>query len=226
VSDAGELGAAGSVSFERAEFEKPATGLSCGFCQQPISDQYWQIAKRTACANCRANFERELAASTSRASFLRAARYGALAAAAGSVAWIVISKVTGYEIGIVAIGIGFLVGKAVRKGARGFGGPRYQYLAIFLTYSAIALASLPAIFAAIAKSPHHADPPTHVGLGGFLLAWCFVFALAYASPFLGGLSNIMGLLIIGIGLWEAWKFTRATPIEVLGPFSLASTAPG
>ena len=53
-----------------------------------------------------------------------------------------IRKITGYEIGIVAIGIGYLVGKAVRKGAGGFGGTRYQVLAVFLTYAAIALASL------------------------------------------------------------------------------------
>ena len=223
VADEAESVAAAGVSFERAEFDKPQQApLACGFCKKPVSGEYWQIAKRTACASCRASLERELANSASRATFLRAAQYGGLAAAAGSVGWIVISKVTGYEIGIVAIGIGYLVGKAVRKGAGGFGAPRYQYLAMFLTYSAIALASLPAIFEAIAQTASHpaSHAPSHVGLGSVLWAWLMILGIAYASPFLSGMRNIMGLFIIAIGLYEAWKFTRAAPIEVLGPFSI------
>lgn len=228
MSDVNEPAAPGGVSFERAEFESPqAATLSCGYCQKPLRVQYWQIAKRPACAECRSVVQRELEASTSRARFMGAVQYGALAAAAGSVAWIVVSKVTGYEIGIVAIGIGYLVGKAVRKGAGGFGGARYQYLAVFLTYSAIALASLPSIFEAIRHSATHAASAAHdpVGIGAVLLGWGALLALAYASPFLGGVSNIMGLFIIGIGLYEAWKLTRAVPLQVLGPFAIESSAP-
>ena len=225
MSDVNEPAAPGEVSFERAEFESQhAATLSCGYCKKPLSVQYWQIAKRPACAECRAAVQRELEASKSRARFIGALQYGALAAAAGSVGWIVISKVTGYEIGIVAIGIGYLVGQAVRKGAGGYGGTRYQYLAMFLTYSAIALASLPSIFEAIRHSPPSGASAAHgpVGFGAVLLAWGALLALAYASPFLGGMSNIMGLFIIGIGLYEAWKLTRAVPLQVLGPFAIES----
>lgn len=217
----------GGVSFERAELDKPQQApLSCGFCKGPVRGQYWQIAKRTACVNCRATFEREVHASTSRASFVRAAQHGALAAGAGSVGWIIITKLTGYEIGVVAIGIGYVVGKAVRKGAGGFGGPRYQYLAMFLTYSAIALASLPAIFDAIAQNaPHTSAASSHVSVLGMLWAWLVLLGFAYASPFLRGASSVMGLVIIAIGLFEAWKLTRPLPIEVLGPFSIEGAPP-
>jgi hypothetical protein len=228
VTDTGEPVASGGVSFERAEFEQAQQApLSCGFCKKPVFDQYWQISKRPACAQCRAGLERELADSASRRSLFRALQYGGLAAIAGSVGWIVITKVTGYEIGIVAIAIGYLVGKAVRKGAGGLGGPRYQYLAVFLTYSAIALASLPAILEALAQSSaqHGSQPPTHVGAGTMLWAWLVLVAFAYASPFLGGMRSIMGLFIIAIGLYEAWKLTRAVPIEVLGPFSIDAKPP-
>jgi hypothetical protein len=225
MSDADESATRSELSFERAEFEnqhKPT--LSCGYCKKPLSTQYWQISRRPACAECRSVVEREVDASMSRARFISAFQYGVLAAAAGSVAWIIISKVTGYEIGIVAIGIGYLVGKAVRKGAGGFGGTRYQVLAMFLTYSAIALASLPAIFEAIrhSHSSGASAAPTHVGLAGMLEAWATLIAFAYASPFLGGMQNIMGLFIIGIGLYEAWKLTRAIPLNVLGPFPIES----
>ena len=228
MSDADEPAAPGGLSFERAEFENQReAALSCGYCKKPLSVQYWQIAKRPACADCRAVVERVLEASTSRARLIGALHHGALASAAGSVAWIVISKVTGYEIGIVAIGIGYLVGKAVRKGAGGFGGTRYQYLAMFLTYSAIALASLPSIFEAIRHAPPGDVSSAHpsVGFGAMLMAWGMLLAFAYASPFLGGARNIMGLFIIGIGLYEAWKLTRAIPLQVLGPFPIESSAP-
>jgi hypothetical protein len=98
---------------------------------------------------------------------------------------------------------------------------------MFLTYSAIALASLPAILEAIAHSSaqHGSQPPSHVGAAAVLWAWLVLLGFAYASPFLGGMRSIMGLFIIAIGLYEAWKLTRAVPIEVLGPFSLDAGRP-
>ena len=70
-----------------------------------------------------------------------------------------------------------------------------------------------------------AQAPSHVGVGAFLFAWLMIVDIAYASPFLGGLRSIIGLFIIAIGLWEAWKLTRAVPVEVLGPFSTESKPP-
>lgn len=143
-----------ALSFERAEYESQASpALACAYCRKPIDNQYWQIGNRPGCADCRVLALRQLANSTSSARFFGALRLGALAAVAGSVCWIIVSKVTGYEVGIVAIGVGWLVGKAVRKGAGGFGGTRYQVMAVLLTYAAIAFASLPSIFEALRESP-------------------------------------------------------------------------
>ncbi len=225
MSEAEPPGAGSALSFERAEFEDQASpALTCGYCRKPIHNQYWQISKRPACADCRTLVQQELLSSTSSARFFSALRLGALAAVAGSVGWIIVTKVTGYEVGIVAIGVGWLVGKAVRKGAGGFGGRRYQVMAVLLTYSAIAFASLPAIFEALRASPKHAAATaaaaTPVGLGTVIGAWLMLLAIAFASPFLAGMKNFMGLIIIGIGLYEAWKFTRALPVQVLGPFAI------
>ncbi|HEY1537057.1 MAG TPA: hypothetical protein VGF76_23715 [Polyangiaceae bacterium] len=215
-----------ALSFERAEFESQATpGLACGFCRRPIDKQYWQINKRAACAECRTQVQREVDGSMSRAHFLGALQYGVLAAATGSAAWIVVSKLTDSQLGIVAIGVGYLVGKAVRKGAGGFGGRRYQVLAMLLTYSAIALASLPAIFGVLRQVPQHAAASAAPGLGAMLSGWALILGIALASPFLGGVRNFMGLIIIGIGLYEAWKLTRAVPVQVLGPFAIQTSPP-
>ena len=214
------------LSFERAEFEGPApSALACAFCNQPLIGQYWQVSKRPACDHCRGSIASQLDSSRSRASFLRAIGYGALAALAGCVAWIAIEKLFHVQIGFVAIGVGYLVGKAVRKGSGGLGGRRYQYLALALTYAAIALASLPDLLAALAQqstagaSAAASDPPS---LGGFIWACAVLIGIALASPFLQGSENIIGLFIIGIGLYEAWKLTSPVSLQVLGPFSLAA----
>ncbi len=207
MSEAEPAEAGSALSFEQAEFENQAPALlTCGYCGQSLTGQYWQISKRPACESCRHVVQRELAASSSQRHFLTAAGYGVGAAIAGSVVWALIEKVFHAQVGIVAIGIGYVVGRAVRKGAGGFGGRRYQVLAVALTYSSIALASLPDV---LAYSPPSAPLAMLVGL-------------AFVSPFLGGTENVIGWFIIAIGLYQAWKLTRALPIQVLGPFSLAA----
>ena len=153
--------------------------------------------------------QRELLASNSQRHFLRAAGYGLGAAIAGSVVWELIEKLFHAQVGIVAIGIGYVVGRAVRKGAGGFGARRYQVLAVLLTYSSIALAGLPEV---LMVTPPGTSLPLLVGL-------------SFISPFLGGTDNVIGWFIIAIGLYQAWKLTRAYPISVLGPFSLSPAKP-
>ena len=41
-----------------------------------------------------------------------------------------------------------------------------------------------------------------------IAAIAILIGLFLALPFLGGLENLMGLIIIAIGLYEAWKFNR------------------
>ncbi|MET0794516.1 MAG: hypothetical protein ABW061_23550 [Polyangiaceae bacterium] len=180
--------------------------LACGYCAQTLTDQYWQISKRPACESCRSVVDRELAASRTPRHFLRAAAYGVGAAIAGCAVWSLIETLFRVQVGLVAVGIGYGIGRAVRKGAVGFGGRPYQVLAVLLTYSAIALAELPAVWA---SSRPGASLPALVGL-------------SLVSPFLGGTENVLGWIIIGVALYQAWKLTRAIPIHVLGPFSVAA----
>ena len=50
-----------------------------------------------------------------------------------------------------------------------------------------------------------------------------VSAFAYVAPFLGGFENIIGLLIIGFGVWEAWKINRRIVPAIAGPFRVGGT---
>jgi hypothetical protein len=56
---------------------------------------------------------------------------------------------------------------------------------------------------------------------GMVLASAFLFALACAMPFFGGTSNLMGLVIIAIGLHQAWTLNRRPKLEITGPHALA-----
>jgi len=45
----------------------------------------------------------------------------------------------------------------------------------------------------------------------------FLLAIAFVAPFLAGFENIMGIVIIGIGLYEAWKINKRHTLEITGP---------
>ncbi|MBI2924249.1 MAG: hypothetical protein HYY24_00920 [Verrucomicrobia bacterium] len=55
-----------------------------------------------------------------------------------------------------------------------------------------------------------------------LLSWVvvsvLVLAIACAAPFLAGLENLIGWIIIAIGLYEAWKFNKRPALNITGPF--------
>jgi MFS family permease len=68
-----------------------------------------------------------------------AALAGLIAAIVGGVVWGLIVRWSGYEVGFVAWGIGFVVGTAVAFGARGVRGLSYQALAVVLALAGIVL---------------------------------------------------------------------------------------
>src|SRR6202011_1547491 len=84
---------------------------------------------------------------------LTAGVFGLGAGVIGAGIYYAVIAIAHLEIGIVAILIGYMVGYAVRKGARGRGGLRFQVLAVALTYASIALAYTP-----IALNRAFADP--------------------------------------------------------------------
>jgi hypothetical protein len=59
------------------------------------------------------------------------------------------------------------------------------------------------------------------GVVRFVVAILFLMALACAAPFLAGLENIIGMIILAIGLFEAWKLNKRTELTVTGPHALA-----
>jgi hypothetical protein len=145
------------------------SGEACGRCDRSITVEYYHRDGQVLCRACKQQIEIEDRESAKRglsaAGFSSAALFGFGAAIAGAAIYWGVGALTGLEIGLVAILIGFMVGAAVRMGASGHGGRRYQFLAAGLTWFAVALAYTPPFVhqmiesAATAADSVAADPP-------------------------------------------------------------------
>lgn len=223
----------------------PAPGLSCESCSAPIPSVYYMAGDRVLCERCHAELLVNPDPGSGTRRFAKAAVFGIAAAVGGSALWYGFRALTDHEAGVIAIVVGLMVGGAVRKGSGGRGGWRYQTLAIALTYISIVSTYIPEIFGQLKQSaatqesqpaspapsaaagaqpapaPAPDAPPT---AGRALLALVVVaallLALAMAAPFLAGAENLIGLVIIGIALYEAWKLNVRVNTEVTGPFRL------
>ncbi len=229
--------------------------VQCGFCGREAQGVYYQVGDTVACTRCKN--ERAAGPAGSRIGrFSKAIVFGLVAGTVGAAIWYGVRRLTGYEIGLIAIAVGFLVGAAVRAGSGGRGGRRYQVLAVALTYFSICLNYAPdvvgelfkqaqqeesAVAAQDGSAPPAAAPPTAAApatgadgeppglvaaLLGLALFAALVLGISLAAPFLGGFQNAIGLLIIGFGLWQAWKMNEASPLEISGPFRIGAAATG
>ena len=130
----------------------------------------------------------------------------------GSSLFYLVEKISGYQLSILAIAVGFLVGRAVRWATGGRGGVIYQVLAVVLTYAAIAFSWLPFVAERQGAALDVVD---------VVLQAPFILSL----PILIGLERPFTLVILGIGLWEAWKFTAPVPFVITGPFTAVPPPP-
>ena len=134
------------LQFDRAVNKDGADkgpGVTCSMCERKIVDRYYTLGEQPACVSCKAKVERDAAHAKRPAVFARSALFGFGGAVAGAVLYYAVLKLTGYEIGLVAIASGFMIGHAMRKGAGGWGGRRFQLAAAGLTYLSVGMAYLP-----------------------------------------------------------------------------------
>jgi len=137
------------LQFDRAVKEsssdaaRTSPSALCAACQTSIDSTYFQVNGSVFCAGCRSTVEATAATPRGAAAFLAAALFGLGAGIVGAIIYYAVMAIANLEIGIIAILIGYMVGYAVRKGAGGRGGRRFQVLAVALTYAAVAFAYTP-----------------------------------------------------------------------------------
>ena len=197
--------------FSTAEYAAAAP-QPCKLCGSPLAGEYYRVRGQAACAVC-ASSAGLGAPVNEQAAFPQALLAGAVAAAAGLAAYAAFTIASGFYIGYVALGVGYLVARAMKFGSGGLGGRQYQIAAVTLTYAAISLAAIP-----IAIWPRHGGQVAWDRVGhaaGRLLM------LGLASPLLelrDPFHGLLGAVILFAGLRIAWRMTAAGPRTVEGPF--------
>lgn len=187
--------------------------MACGACKSPLLTEYFAANQQALCGNCADQVNRELGGQGSGVGrFVKAILLGSGAAVLGMAAYAAIMIFAKSEWALVSIALGWFVGSAVRRGSSGRGGWRYQLLAAFLTYTGICAAYVVTIWV---QAPEQHSPE-------FLIS---IVVMGYAIPFLQGFENVIGILIIGFGVWRAWQMNRPIRLEITGPHAIAQGAP-
>jgi hypothetical protein len=177
----------------------------------------------------------------------RAAVFGLGAAFAGAAIYGVILLLTGYEFGLIAILNGWMVGKAMMKGARGKGGRRFQYTALMITYLSITAGYIPSIIkelgnmantsaskestleegdsksetapvTALANKAADAPADEPITAVGFFLGFAVMLGIAAILPVLNVTTGISGLIGIAIIVFGLMQAWKETQAR---PFALS-----
>ncbi|AHG89019.1 hypothetical protein J421_1482 [Gemmatirosa kalamazoonensis] len=222
--------------------------VACAGCGRAIETEYWHLNGKSVCADCRRLVEAAAVPARGAGTWGRAVLYGLGAAIAGAVVYYAVVAITDFEIGIVAILIGYMVGWAVRKATGGRGARGFQILAAVLTYCAVGLAYTPLAFkgsqsatsaaadsarrapndsaSTDSRTPVHAPSRTPSHAPSLAKALVVVFAFAFALPVIAVVGSLpSGLLsgaIIFFGLRQAWHMTGAPRVVVTGPYRVGA----
>ncbi len=236
-----ELPQPDELQFQHAEFVGEKPSVRCAACKAEIQGSYYHVHGAVTCEQCALVRQAQQGGPAGRTTFLRAALYGLGAAIAGSVIFALVS-LTGFQFGIIAILVGIMVGKAIRYATGGRTTRAYQVLAVVLTYVAITTSYLPMMISAAMKTPetaqvsgqvHSVPDATSSELGSSLVklgaALAVLIGISLAVPFLviaqNPLSGAINLLIIGIGLRQAWRLTAPDEHLIMGPYTVEAGSP-
>jgi hypothetical protein len=230
-----------ALQFQRAEYA--GAGPDCSFCKKAAGPSYYLVGRGVACPGCCEQLRR-LQTKPERSVMLRGVLYGLGAAIAGSILFALIS-LTGFQFSIVAILVGYMVGKAMMRATHGRSSRACQVMAVVLTYGAITTSYLPMMISTAMKE-HKAGGkkaaasdiqdakrrPRNPGAAAAGLGVAIVFLIGFSMvlPFLmlasSPLAGLINLVIIFIGLRSAWRLTKPFGTPLLGPYTGAPADAG
>jgi hypothetical protein len=251
LSQTGSTGSA-PPQFETAEYADKPGIEKCSQCNQQIMGSYYRLNNRRVCPAC-AELAKASRLNTE-GNFFRGLIFGIGAAILGLIVYSAFEIATGWIIGYLSLAVGYIIAKAMMKGSGGLGGRRFQIAAALLTYAAVSLSAVPVAIHQIATKGINGDKQAQTQTltptggesqnsdtqaavvsnqserdksAGLFSALGFLLLLGLASPFLelaSGVSGIIGLVILFVGINIAWKTTGAAQIQILGPFGVEARA--
>jgi len=223
--------------------ELTGESLACMTCGMITPGTHYLVSGQRTCETCASQVPVD--ESTRLGRFSRALIFGTVAATLCAALWYAVMTITGYELGLIALIVGLVVGVAVRLGSKERGGWVYQGMAVALTYLAIVSTYVPVLVEALGEgiveegaAPGEVDaaeeaggvpPPTAVAdpvtpdtEPPRALLYAVAIPLAVISPVLvmfdDFAASLMWLIIIGVALFEAWKVNQGNGARVVeGP---------
>jgi hypothetical protein len=220
------------LQFRHAEPAGEAAPKRCSACNSPIWSTYFQVVGRDICPTCAERIRLGQQAPPAH-SLLKAALYGGGAALAGCILYATIAIVANLELALIAILIGFMVGKAIRHASNGLGGRPQQLLAVVLTYFAITFSYVGVYIYQIAQKPQTAQQrtaeQTNQPRPGIVTVIVAIVGIAAVAPFLAltgpnPVGALISLVIIFFGLQRAWRMTGRINIDIFGPYDASAVA--
>lgn len=253
------------LTFDNSVSVAPAD-QTCARCGKALVGSYHMMNAEMICGGCRAHMQRMMNDGSGFGRVGRAFVFGLGAAIVGGGIWYAIQESTGWQIGLIAVLVGWMIGKAVNRGSNGKGGWKYQAMAIVLTYFAVAATYVPTAIAELRKGAESAlteaseqvaaagaegtentvdtpdtdsegtadetiaaaatedgsdeEAPSAAAVGA--VTFVAIIAFVAALPVLVAFGSPISALILGFGLFEAWKQNRRTNVELSGPYSLGA----
>lgn len=180
-----------------------APSTSCAVCKQPVGNAYYTAGKAIICASCKSQIETAPPRPVTPPQILRSILFGCGGALLGAAVYYGVRVILHAEVGIVAIAVGWLVGRGVQLGAQGQRGRPFQIMALVLTYVGIALGYAPGI------------------ANGVVMA----LELPIMATFESGAGGALTGIIIAVGLAQAWTMNRDLGKPTFhGPFRVGAPA--
>ena len=234
-------------TFSVVDAVTPVGTAPCAECRGPIVDTYYETDRGVICVACQARMTASVGQHAADGHLGRALAFGGLAALASAAGYVALLAASGRELTLALVLIGLFVGNAVRIGARGRGGRRFQWLAVTLTYLAIATTYVPFVVKGYSRSSSLAESTAGVAadaghtltpdarflmvatalplasaptksLGGTALGLGALLLLAVAAPVLEGANHMVATLLMLAALVQAWRLNRRVDVTITGPY--------
>ena len=149
------------------------------------------------CANCAESIERELQAETENPNVIFAVLAGLAAAVVGTLVWYGVVAITEYQLGFIAVGVGWLIGMGVAFGAGRKRGPVLQGISVAITLAALVVSQYLIV-------RHFAvELLAEDGITGFPLLLPLDIMIDLVVTSIG--ENLITLVFWAIALWAAFS---------------------
>jgi hypothetical protein len=117
--------------------------VTCSRCETQLTE-YWSVDGAVCCERCKEEILAERTSSDGAVGRVgKAFAFGLGGMIAGALVWYAVAKFADLQLGLIAILLGWLVGKGIHYGSEKRGGIGYQLMAIVITYLGIGAASVP-----------------------------------------------------------------------------------